>query len=120
MESKSRKTDRYKTKTCPTCNKSHKKRGPYCCRSCGNSRTFTPKQRKAISKQRIEHLNSPEALEERNRIAEQGKLSMAKIRNPDDPDIQAMTLDDVYVPPLTLNTDHNQFVAGGDLWTEVD
>ena len=45
---------------------------------------------------------------------------MAKIRNPDNPDLQAMTLDDVYVPPLTVNTDHNQFVMDGDIWTIDD
>jgi len=45
---------------------------------------------------------------------------MAKIRNPDDADLQAMTLDDVYVPPLTLNLNVDQFVMDGDIWTDAD
>ena len=120
MATTRRNPDRYKTKTCPTCNTTHKKRGLYCCRSCGNSRTFTQKERQSRSEKVSAHLNAPEALDQRNAVAEQGKLSMAKIRNPDDADLQAMTLDDVYVPPVTPNTNHNQFVAGGDLWTEVN
>jgi hypothetical protein len=32
-------------KSCPSCNAIHSKRGPYCSRSCGNSRTYTPEQK---------------------------------------------------------------------------
>ena len=120
MESKSRKTDRYKTKTCPTCNTTHKKRGLYCSRSCGNSRTFTQKERKSRSEKLTKYQNAPEQLDVRNHAAERIALVQKKNAAKDDADLQAMTLDDVYVPPVTLNTDHNQFVAGGDLWTEAD
>ena len=120
MEKKSRKTDRYKTKTCPTCNTIHKKRGLFCSRSCGNSRTFSQKERQLRSEKLTIHQNAPEQLDVRNHAAERIALVQKKNANPNDPDIQAMTVDDVYVPPLTLSTDHNQFVAGGDLWTEVD
>jgi len=120
MEHTPRNPDRYKTKSCPTCSKSHKKRGKFCSRSCGNSRTFTHKERLSRSEKLTAHLNSPEALDQRNAVAEQGKLSMAKIRNPDDADLQAMTLDDVYVPPLTLNLNVDQFVMDGDIWTDAD
>ena len=30
----------YRKKNCPTCGTEHRKRGQYCSRSCGNSRTF--------------------------------------------------------------------------------
>ena len=32
-------------KSCPSCGLLHIKRGPYCSRSCGNSRTYTPEQK---------------------------------------------------------------------------
>lgn len=37
-------------KSCPTCGLLHIKRGPYCSRSCGNSRTYTEEQKLQKSK----------------------------------------------------------------------
>ncbi len=37
-------------KTCPSCSTIHSKRGPYCSRSCGNSRTYTEEQKLQKSK----------------------------------------------------------------------
>lgn len=120
MKDTRRNPDRYKTKNCPTCNKSHKKRGLFCSRSCGNSRTFSQKERQLRSDQISKHQNAPEQLDVRNHAAERIALVQKKNANPDDLDLQAMTLDDVYVPPLVYSTDANQFIAGNDLWTEVN
>lgn len=120
MESKSRKTDRYKTKTCPTCNTTHKKRGLFCSRSCGNSRTFSQKERQSRSEKLTKHQNAPEQLDVRNHAAERIALVQKKNANPDDADLQAMTLDDVYIPPITLNLNIDQFVMDGDIWTDAD
>ena len=37
-------------KSCPSCSAIHSKRGPYCSRSCGNSRTYTEEQKLQKSK----------------------------------------------------------------------
>ena len=66
------------------------------------------------------YANAPEQLEQRQLASIQGTIAIKKIHNPDDPDIQAMTLDDFFIKPMVAETDANQFVANGDLWTEVD
>lgn len=113
-----RKWERYKEKSCPTCGTKHKKKGPYCSRSCGNSRTFTPKQRENLSVKQSEHMNSPEAHDARDRVAAQGVLQMKKRLNKADEDLQAMTLDDFMLEPAIAKLESNQFVQDGDLWTE--
>lgn len=41
-------------KTCPNCNKEHEKNGKFCCRSCANTRIFTPESNKKKSKAGLE------------------------------------------------------------------
>jgi hypothetical protein len=95
-----RNSDRYKTKICPTCGKEHKKRGPYCSRSCGNHRTFTDAQKAVLAVKLKEKVETDYDFREK---------AMAAIK----PDIP--------IPPLSepiLGT--NQFVQDGDLWTMDD
>ena len=113
-----RKWERYKEKSCPTCGTKHKKQGKYCSRSCGNSRTFTKKQREHLAVKQSTHMNSPEALDQRDRVLAQGILELKKLHNKADEDLQAMTLDDFMLEPSVQRLESNQFVQDGDLWTE--
>ena len=54
-------SDRYKEKICPTCGVTHKKRGPYCSRSCGNIRQHTEEDKAIRSQKLIEYNQTPEA-----------------------------------------------------------
>ena len=57
----------YKTKTCPTCNKEHNKRGPYCSRSCGNIRQHSDEVKSILSKKLTEYHQTPEGLATREK-----------------------------------------------------
>jgi len=113
-------TDRYRTKNCARCNKPHKKRGKYCSRSCGNHRIHTAKNRIQVSNTLIHHWNTNDKHVQRDQASSMGKLGIRKYLNPTDEDLQAMTLDDFMIEPQVKELPDNQFVAGGDLWTEAD
>ena len=90
---------KYPEKKCPTCGKLFQKQGKYCCRSCGNARTFTPTQKaKQANIMRQKFIDDPEFKQSQ----------VAKI-NPDIP-----------IPPqIESPLGLDQFIADGDLWTEV-
>jgi len=96
----------YREKTCPTCGTKHKKRGPYCSRSCGNKRKWTPEQKDVFRQKKSEYLLSDkdEAEVERWQVTKGAK--------------------DEYQPvaPMVDTTDlnNNQFIEDGDLWTADD
>ena len=92
----------YKEKTCPTCQKVHKKRGPYCSRSCGNSRTWTADQKRVFGEKKREWLlsDNDDAEVERWRIS-------------------AKETDEPVAPQVEKPLDNNQFVQDGDLWSTV-
>lgn len=56
----------YREKTCPRCEKKHRRRGPFCSRECGNIREFTEDQKKAIAAKTAEKMQewikTPEAI----------------------------------------------------------
>jgi len=54
-------------KTCPNCGTVHKKRGPFCSRSCGNIRTHTEEDKAVRSKKLIEYHQTPEGLATREK-----------------------------------------------------
>lgn len=47
-------------KTCPTCNITHTKRGPYCSRSCGNIRVHSEEDKAIRSQKLTEYHQTPE------------------------------------------------------------
>ena len=110
----------YRQKTCPKCGVTHRKKGDYCSRSCGNHRSFTPKARANLSSKLTNLWQTPEIAERRDHMSSHGKLYVKKMHKPDDEDLQAMTLDDFMIEPQVKELPDNQFVAGGDLWTEAD
>ena len=89
----------YPPKNCPTCNKVFAKQGKYCSRACGNSRTFTPTYKAKVSNAlRQKMIDDPEYKQKQ----------IAKI------------LPDIPIPPQEESPlGLNQFLADGDLWTEV-
>ena len=89
----------YREKECPTCGALHKKRGPYCCRSCGNSRVHSEEHKQLLSRRQTEHLMSG---------TDQAEMQKWMLNNHDAPE--------PVLPPTPTIAD-NQFIADGDLWT---
>ena len=59
----------YKLKTCPTCNKDHRKRGLFCSQSCSSTnRPATDNMRNAMRKVAIEYNRTPEAIAKQKMI----------------------------------------------------
>ena len=110
----------YKEKTCPTCGATHRKRGPYCSRSCGNSRSH--------SKERIEHqrtvmtqvMNAPDKAEHRAHAADILRHKQKQLVNKDDEDLQELSYEDLFLQPVVKTLPDGQFVQDGDLWTDAD
>ena len=95
----------YKEKTCPVCSKTHKKRGMYCSRSCGNTRAMPEHQKEAIAAAKKEwHATSDIAA-----VTVYNYISKANNAAPEP-----------VAPPTKVPLDDNQFVADGDVWTNCD
>ena len=94
----------YKEKTCPKCGTKHTKRGPYCSRSCGNTRAMPEHQKESISAAKREwHATSDIAAVVAHNYV--GKRTGA--------------IPDPVAPPSRTPLESNQFISDGDLWTEV-
>ena len=96
----------YKEKICPKCGSKHTKRGEFCSRSCGNSRSMSAEHKAKIGKAKSEWLTSG------NDIAEVQKHAFVSKRINGDPEPVA--------PPVRAPIADNQFVADGDVWTNCD
>lgn len=110
--------ERYREKTCPTCGKTHKKRGKYCSRSCGNIRVHTEETKEILREKTADYYNSPEGLATRRKLSE--KLTAQNTDTPYDmlsPDDYAIDIPDVS-RIHTMN--HNEFSDGHDIWTTDD
>jgi len=90
----------YRKKTCPTCENTHNKRGPYCSRSCGNSRVHTEEHKQLLSRKQTEYLYSD---------SDAAELARWRINAHDEPERP--------LPATEPLIKHNQFVQDGDLWT---
>lgn len=90
---------KYPEKQCPTCLKTFAKQGKYCCRACGNSRVFTATYKAKISRGvRQKMIDDPEHKQK----------------------VIAAIQPDIPIPPqVESQMGLNQFLADGDLWTEV-
>ena len=64
-------------KTCPRCSKKHRKRGPYCSRSCGNVRVHTEEDKRIRSKKLLEYQDTPEGVATREKSA---RITSARMR----------------------------------------
>ena len=94
----------YKEKTCPTCGVTHKKRGSYCSRSCGNTRPMSDAQKESIAAAKREwHATSETAAATVHTWTSQGKN-----KEPEP------------VPPIKpIDLGAGRFVQDGDLWEEI-
>ena len=115
----SQKPDRYREKTCPTCGTVHKKRGPYCSRSCGNARSFTYAERKNLSDKMTQYMTSAEGAENSVAVKDHSVVARIKAKNKHDPDAAELSLEDFFLEPVVRELPDNQFVQDGDLWTET-
>jgi len=104
----------YREKNCPTCGITHKKRGPYCSRSCGNIREHTEETKEKLSDSRKEYYDTPEGIATKHK---QSKITTA--RNTDthyeilSPDDYAVDIPDV----SQLRTMRpNEYSDGLDIW----
>lgn len=102
----------YREKTCPKCGVIHRRRGPYCSRSCAMSSRIvsdeTKQKHSENNKKRYEDKTSDAYLDNLENIKAAAKKS--KGINPDP------------IPPQFRNEyiDDNHFVSGGDYWTIID
>ena len=96
----------YKEKTCPKCGVKHTKRGEYCSRSCGNSRSMSAEHKAKIGKKRSEWLTSGHDEAEVQKYNYISKRINGEI--------------DPASPPVRIPLEDNQFIADGCVWTDCD
>jgi hypothetical protein len=111
---------RYREKTCPTCATVHHKRGPYCSRSCGNSRDHTDERREHQRTVMTTVMNAPDKAEHRAYAGDILRHKQRQLVNKDDTDLQELSYEDLFVQPVVRQLPDGQFVAGGDLWSDAD
>ena len=110
----------YRQKTCPYCGAQHKKRGPFCSKSCSNrNRTLSD-----TTKAKIGHSQSATAQKTERSPGQWEVLTRNQLnkRNQTLPKTEEVMTDpnDIHLPPMQPSLPPNQFVASGDLWTEKD
>lgn len=98
----------YREKTCPTCGTVHKKRGPYCSRSCGNRRVISKEQREIISKASREwhSRDTQEVIDHKNQLRDSA--------------LKSKGIETDVLPPMIQNRwlDDHREVIDGDYWIE--
>ena len=110
----------YRAKTCPYCGTEHKKRGPFCSKSCSNrNRTLTDTTKAKISHSQSAKHATPERKDSNWHVMTRGQLEK-KARESMLPEEQMTNPEDIYLPPMTSDQPDGTFVAGGDLWFEKD
>ena len=91
----------YREKECPTCGTKHRKRGPYCSRSCGNRRKWTKEQKEVFSEKKKEYLYT----------TDKGEVERWQVT--------AKEEDEPIAPRQRRELEFGKFVEDGDLWEEV-
>jgi hypothetical protein len=95
----------YKEKTCPKCGVTHKKRGEFCSRSCGNARAMPEYQKESIAAAKREwHATSDTAA-----VAAHNYTSKGLNKDPDP-----------VAPMVARDAGFGRFVEDGDIWEEVN
>lgn len=103
----------YRLKECPTCGAEHRKRGPYCSRSCaGKSRTHTQETKTKIADSTRAHMASDHPSAEKSRwiIAHQ-KRADGKTAEQLYSEMEEFGI----VPPTDLGFSY-EVDSNGDLW----
>jgi hypothetical protein len=99
----------YKEKECEQCHQKHTKRGRFCSRTCSDEanrgRRWTAEQKAAVS----------DGLSKWHRESDTAAVAVYKWSQ------QGLNpTPDPIAPPVRAPIADNQFIAGGDLWTECD
>jgi len=95
----------YKEKTCPKCGSKHNKRGEFCGRSCGNTKSHTSETKQLLSKKQTEWLTSGD---DRAEVAVHNFVSLG-----------ANKVLDPIAPMKPVEIGSGRFVQDGDLWEEA-
>jgi len=95
----------YKEKTCPKCGVTHKKRGEFCSRSCGNTRKHKQETKALLSQKQTEWLTSGD---DRAEVAVHNFTSLGTNKTPDP-----------IAPMKPMDIGSGRFVQDGDIWEEV-
>ena len=77
-------------------------------------------RKEQLSQQARARVASGEHNETADRFIAGAKLATQKRYNKGDEDLQDLSYEDLFVEPVVRPLGGNQFVAGGDLWTESD
>lgn len=108
----------YREKQCQYCTKKHKLRGPFCSKTCSNkNRRHTDETKLKMSQSQSLAQSTPESMERNIELVEKGRLALIQRRSGEQIETNP---DNLYLPPMKPNLNDNQFVSGGDLWTEID
>jgi hypothetical protein len=65
-------------------------------------------------------MNAPDKAEHRAHAADILRHKQKQLVNKGDEDLQDLSYEDLFVEPVVRPLNNNQFIAGGDLWTDVD
>ena len=65
-------------------------------------------------------MNAPDKAEHRALAGDRLRHKQKQLVNKDDLDLQELSYEDLFVQPVVRQLPEGQFVAGGDLWTDVD
>jgi hypothetical protein len=107
----------YKQKTCPVCDTTHKKRGPFCSKVCSNkARVVKPSTRRKISAANTRRAQTEAGRASNWTFIERGKLKQKSIHQKANPDEFEFNPENLYLPPITDETPDGAFSDGKDLW----
>ena len=110
----------YAKKTCPYCGKIHNQRGPFCSKTCSNKnrRHSATTKAKIAHSQRI-HMTSYEGKEQNWEWLARAERNIEIINKKLDPTQVETNPFDLFMEPVVSDLGNDQFLADGDLWTEV-
>jgi hypothetical protein len=80
----------------------------------------TEEHKEHLAKKSSEAYHSGATKENTERWTAGGVLATLKRHNKSDTDLQDLSYEDLFVEPVVRPLNNNQFIAGGDLWTDVD
>lgn len=103
----------YRLKECPTCGAEHRRRGPYCSRSCAQKgRVKTDDHKRKIADANREHMASDKPSAEKSKwIITQQRKGQGKTEETLNQEIDSWTI----IPPHQLDRQYEKD-ADGDIW----
>jgi hypothetical protein len=106
-------------KICPTCQTPHQKRGEFCSRSCGNSRTWTEETKEKFSKARTAYFQQDNDQVEYHKWQAAQSLKIANAQKAGE-DLEEISTEEFYMMPEITDHDDREFIEDGTIWHTVD